>query len=160
MKTTATFKNAFISLLFCIPTITIFAQSASTTETYIPFKIQLDLSDVNLSTNLFRWEPTYLQTLANQKAMTNQHVPYLSLNEIKAKEDTFPKAHLPYRLNTPPMTFADALLGLINVATELWCSHYYGRTGSYVPIIIPTREGPTIETRFINCGGKIEPYKL
>ena len=36
--------------------------------------LTLSPADINLPNNLFRWEPTYLQTLANQKAMTNQHI--------------------------------------------------------------------------------------
>ena len=84
-----------------------------------------------------------LQTLANQKAMTNQHIPYLSLNEIKEKKDVFPKTRLSYHLNTSPMTFTDTLLGLISVATELWCSHYYGRTGSDISTAIPTTQSNT-----------------
>lgn len=75
--------------------------------------------------------------------MTNQHIPYLSLNEIKEKKDVFPKTRLSYHLNTSPMTFTDTLLGLISVATELWCSHYYGRTGFDISTTIPTTQNNT-----------------
>lgn len=144
MKATTAFKSTFISLLFCIPAIPVFAQSVPIVgETYAPSPKQLSPADINLPNNLFRWEPTYLQTLANQKAMTSQHVPYLSLNEIKEKKDVFPKTRLSYHLNTSPMTFTDTLLGLISVATELWCSHYYGRTGSDISTAIPTTQSNT-----------------
>ena len=75
MKATTAFKSTFISLLFCIPAIPVFAQSVPIVgEPYAPSPKQLSPADINLPNNLFRWEPTYLQTLANQKAMTNQHI--------------------------------------------------------------------------------------
>ena len=41
------------------------------------------------------------------------------------------------------MTFTDTILGLISVANELWCSHYYGRTGSDISTAIPTTQSNT-----------------
>lgn len=160
MKTFMVFKEVLISLLFCIPAITIYAQSGLIVKTYTLPKIQLNFSETNLQNNLFRWNPAYLQALSNQKVLSNQHIPYLNLYAIKVRENTFPKTHVPYQLNTCSMTFMDVLLESVSTVTELWYDRYHGATGCYVPMTIPTREGPTIETRFINCGGRIEPYRL
>ena len=145
MKATTAFKSTFISLLFCIHAIPVFAQSVPIAgETYAPSPKQLSPADINLPNNLFRWEPTYLQTLANQKAMTNQHIPYLSLNEIKEKKDVFPKTRLSYHLNTSPMTFTVGLhfntnlrIGLKSIA--LCCGNSGGdiRSGSSVIMATP-----------------------
>lgn len=160
MKTIMVFKKMLISLLFFIPVITTYAQSGLIVKSYTPPKMQLNFSDINLQNNLFRWDPIYLQALSNQKVLLNQHVPYLNLYTIKVRENTFPKTHVLYQLNTHSMTFMNALLETVSTVAELWYEHYHGATGCYIPMAIPTREGPTIETRFINCGGRIEPYQL
>ena len=75
MKATTAFKSTFISLLFCIPAIPVFAQSVPIVgEPYAPSPNQMRPAYINLHNNLLRCEPKYLQTLANQKAMTNQHI--------------------------------------------------------------------------------------
>lgn len=50
MKATTAFKSTFISLLFCIPAIPVFAQSVPIAgETYAPSPKQLSPADINPS---------------------------------------------------------------------------------------------------------------